>query len=532
MNMQQLPVKYILPALILFAAFLPACGGIAPENLMDHDGVVAENLGAEVNSPNDDFSMFLFSDRLYFTSNRPTAEGYIQGDDFWFTDRERVAWSKSLNYGGKVNTQRDEGAPYITSDGEWIYFVQCETEDGLGDCDLYAARMDFNGKWQEVRNLGDRINSKYWDSQPYLSPDGEYLYFSSDRPGGEGGCDIWRSKRLRSGRWGTPQNLGPEVNTGGDEKAPTLAPNGQDLFFTSTGHAGLGGHDLFMSTNVQRNKWTPARNIGRPFNSSADDMFFRLSPQEDTVYIASSRKGGQGLLDLYAVWPNPFKDSTRYTYFVKGVVFDTLTEMGISGASIRVEPADAAPMSFNANRNGRYQFRTDLKRSYTMTVSAEGYQTETVRFTVPQSLYYNEYRKSVGLAPLVKEREVIADTETSADVTVTYFEFDRSAVLPEFREELEDLYQTVLNPMQEAGTLYTITLDAHTDDMGTEEYNFNLSRRRGAAVSKVLRDMGVPLDAIRINAYGESRPADGNITDEARSKNRRVEVRIAASEKP
>ncbi len=521
-----------IPAMIATALLLSACGGIPAGQLMDHDGVVAENLGEEVNSETDDYAMFLHSDRLYFTSDRPTAEGYIQGDDLWFTDRDRVAWSRSLNYGGKVNTQRDEGAPFITADGEWIYFVMCDTEDGLGDCDIYAARMDFNGKWQEIRNLGDKVNSKYWDSQPFLSPDGEYLYFSSDRPGGEGGCDIWRSKRLRSGRWGTPRNLGEVVNSGGDEKAPTIAPNGEDLFFTSDGHPGLGGYDLYRTRNVKRNTWTPPQNIGKPFNSSYDDMFFRLTPREDTVFIASSRKGGRGELDLYAVWPNPFKDSTRYIYYVRGVVFDTLTEMGISGARLRVEPDRGAPMTITANRNGRYEFRTELARGYRITASAEGYNEERVDFTVPEFLYYNEYRKSIGLASNRPPREVEPDEVIPPDLSITYFEYDRSDVLPEFREELQDLYETDLKPMQDEGVMYTITLDAHTDDRGTEEYNYNLSRRRGAAVSRVLRDLGVPLEAIRINAYGESRPAAAETTDEARSKNRRVELRIAKESQP
>ncbi|MCB2205916.1 OmpA family protein [bacterium] len=524
---------YILSLLIATVLLLPACSGISTENLIDHDGVVAQNLGGEVNSPNDDYAMFLYRNRLYYTSNRPTAEGYIQGDDFWFTDREASLWTHSLNYGGKINTQKDEGAPYITSDGEYIYFVQCDTEDGLGDCDIYSARMDFNGKWQEIRNLGDKVNSKYWDSQPFISPDGEYLYFASDRPGGEGGCDIWRSKRLRSGKWGSPRNLGPEVNTSGDEKAPTLAPNGQDLFFTSDGHPGRGGYDLFMSSNIKRNTWSPAKNIGKPFNTSADDMFFRLSPREDTVFIASSRSGGQGMLDLYAVWPNPYKDSLRYIYHVRGVIFDTLTEMGISGAKLQIVPDNGAQMTITANRNGRYEFRTDLNRGYSMTATAEGYQSETVRIKVPEFLYYNEFRKSVGLAPLHPPREdESGDTRQPPDLSITYFEFDKSDVLPEFREELQDLYQHELLPMQEAGTSYTIELDAHTDDRGTEQYNYALSRRRGAAVSRVLRELGVPLDAIRINAYGESRPAQPGDTDQARSQNRRVELRIILDEQP
>lgn len=527
----QLRMFPIPAAALLIFVLMTACGGISPQNVMDHDGVVAENLGEEVNSPYDDYAMMLFRDRLLYTSNRPTVEGYIQGDDFWFTDREPQGWTKSLNYGGKINTDRDEGAPYITSDGEWIYFVQCDTEDGLGDCDIYAARMDYNGKWQEIHNLGDRLNSKYWDSQPYVSPDGEYLYFASDRPGGEGGTDIWRSRRMRNGRWGKPENLGPEVNTSGDEKAPTIAPNGQDLYFCSTGHSGLGGHDLFRSTNLQRNKWTPVMNIGKPFNSSGDDMFFRLTPREDTVFIASSRGGGEGSLDLYAVWPNPFKDSTRYIYWVKGVVYDTVSEMGIANARIRVEPADFAPFTVTANHNGRFEFKTDLKRSYRMTASAERYESNSVDITVPDFLYYNEYRKSIGLAPLfVKRKEDERAAEAPPDLIVAYFEYDKSDVLPEYRAKLRELYETKIQPLIDEGKTFTITLDAHTDDRGTEEYNYNLSRRRGMAVSRVLRDLGAPLEAIRVNAYGETRPAAAGEDEEAWSKNRRVEVRISMDE--
>jgi outer membrane protein OmpA-like peptidoglycan-associated protein len=521
--------------ILLIAAFsvlFTACGGIAPDLLIDHDGVVAENLGEAVNSSHDDFAMFLYQDRMYFTTNRPTYEGYIQGDDFWFSDREGNGWSKALNYGGKINTPKDEGAPFISSDGEFVYFVQCWTEDGLGDCDIYSARMDYNGKWQEITNLGDKINSKNWDSQPYISPDGEYLYFASDRNGGFGGTDIWRSKRLRSGRWAEPKNLGSEINSSGDEKAPMLAPNGIDLYFCSNGHPGLGGHDLFSSSNLKGDKWSPARNVGKPFNSTADDMFWRLTAREDTVFISSSRKGGEGGLDLYAVWPNPFKDSTRYIYYVRGVVYDTITKMGISNARIRVQPLKESAFTVETNSSGRFQFRTDLMKEYEMAVAATGYESASVSFTIPTFLYSNEYRKSVGLAPLaaIKTEAEPVDTQ-SADMTVSYFEFDKSDVLPAYREELKDLFDREIKQMIEAGTLFTVTLDAHTDDRGTEEYNINLSRRRGAAVSKFLRDLGVPLEAIRVNSYGESRPAAGNSTDEARSLNRRVELRLTGQKR-
>jgi outer membrane protein OmpA-like peptidoglycan-associated protein len=515
-----------LLAVIFFAALFSACGSIDPASVMNHEKVAAENLGENVNSTADDYGMVLFQNRLIFTSKRPTAEGYIQGDDLWFSDREGKSWSHALNYGGTINSVNDEGSLYITPDGEYVYYVQCDTEDGLGDCDIYMARMDYNGKWQDIRNLGESVNSKYWDSQPYVSPDGEYLYFASDRPGGYGGTDIWRSKRLRNGKWGKAQNLGPQINTGGDEKSPTLAPNGVDLFFSSNGHRGLGGMDLFRSILGKDDKWSPAVNIGQPFNSRSDDMFFRLSPMEDTVFIASSRSGGLGALDIWAVWPNPFKDTSRYEYWVRGVVFDTVSTMGLTASSLHVRPEQGAPFTVRPDRNGRYQFKTKLGAAYEATASAEGYESLTLRFSVPQTLYYNEYRRSFGLGkPRGAEQDTPEDV-VQRDLTIAYFEFDKSEVRAEYRRQIQEYFVATIKPLIDKGAEFGVQLDAHTDDIGTEDYNIALSRRRGAAVSAVLKASGVPLDAIRINAYGKSRPVNQNESEEARSLNRRVEIRI------
>ena len=527
--------KIILQILFtaLAATLVSACS-TSIVSVQNHQGTNAYNLGPEVNSASDDYAPYLVGDRLLYTSNRPTVEGYIQGDDFWFTDRDRREWGPSLNRGGKFNSTGDEGAAFITPDGESVFFVQCWTEDGLGDCDIYSASIDNQGKWNNVRNLGAGVNSSDWDSHPFVSPDGEYLYFSSDRSGGEGGADLWRCKRLRSGKWGKPQNLGSVINTSGDEKTPTIAPNGEDLYFSSTGHAGLGGFDLFVSKPVassRRSGWSDPVNLGTPFNSPEDDMFFRLSAREDTVFISSRREEGRGGLDLYQVYPNPFKDSLRYTYYVRGMVFDTVTEMGIANAKIDVRPAKGAPFTIRANSSGKYSFKTELSAQYEMTATAEKYTEERVQFTVPAELYYNEYRKSVGLAPLRAEKAAPVE-DTRPDLTVAYFEFDKSDVLPRFRQQLEMLVEEELKPMQESGRTFEVQLDAHTDDRGTEEYNYALSRRRGASVSKVLQELGVPLDAIRINAYGEKRPVSKETDDDSRQMNRRVEVRILANPEP
>jgi outer membrane protein OmpA-like peptidoglycan-associated protein len=518
-------VKTYLTALpvVLISLFLAAGCASGSLGIEDHAGTVAENLGPQVNTTYDDYAPEMIGNRLLFTSNRPTIEGYIQGDDFWFTDRETSAWSEALNYGGHFNTQGDEGAAFITPDGSTVFFVQCWTTDGLGDCDIYTARVDANGKWDAIRNLGVKVNSKYWDSHPYLSPDGSYLYFASNRPEGKGGSDIWRCKRLRSGKWGKAKNLGSIVNTSGDEKAPTLAPNGTDLFFSGDGHDGFGGYDLYRTYEIKR-KWKQPQNLGRPFNSAGDDMWFRLSAREDTVFIASSREDGKGKLDLYQVFPNPFKDTTRYQYFVRGAVFDTVTKMGIPGASVIVTPRAGREFRLTANRSGRFQFQTELGRAYSIEAVAKDYHKHSIEFTVPNELYYNEYRKSLGLAPIVK---TAAETELREEnLPVAYFEFDKSDLLPEYQEMLLLVIGEDIQPLLDEGSEIEIVLDAHTDDRGTEGYNYQLSRQRGASVSKFLSTHGVPLSAIQVNPHGKKLPVQPNATDEGRQKNRRVEVRI------
>ncbi|MBL0175356.1 MAG: PD40 domain-containing protein [Ignavibacteria bacterium] len=517
----------VLP--VLFLAFAAAgCGTGALKDVRSYDTAVLRNLGSEVNSTYDDFASSLLDNRLYFTSNRPTAEGYIQGDDFWFADLERGQWSQALNYGGTVNTPRDEGAPFVSADGGTIIYTQCWNEDGLGDADIYTASLDAQGKWQRIQNLGELVNTKYWDSNPTISTDGEEMFFSSDRPGGFGGTDLWVSKRLRNGKWGTAKNLGPGVNTSDDEKGPYLSPAGTELYFSSTGHPGLGGHDLFVSVRDTKKGWLPPTNIGRPFNSSADDLFFRVSALEDTVYITSNRDGGLGGYDLYAIGPNPFKDTARYTFYVSLSVTDTLTRSGIGGARVRIAREDGSVDSTITDKKGILRFRTKLGQKYTFDVSAKNYLPASKSATVPMSLSTREYRVRVGLPPILPEAP---KAETKPDHPIVYFEFDKADISDEYATDLAAWYASALQKLVEAKIDFDLELNAHTDDVGTVEYNTALSRRRGAAVSKALSGMGVPRANISVNAYGETKPVDENESEEGRKHNRRVEL-LLLSEPP
>lgn len=518
---------------VMAAALLAAgCAGSKPEI----ESVVAEpvakqppvayNLGREVNSSSDDYGADFHDGRLIFTSKRPTIEGYIQGDDMWFSDRERGGWSAALNFGGTINSELDEGSAQITDDGGSVFYVQCFTDDGLGDADIYTSVFDRRGKWQSVRNLGEPVNTKYWDSQPFVSPGGDELYFSSDRPGGYGGTDLWVSKRLRSGKWGAPRNLGPVVNTSGNEKTPTIAPNGT-LFFASDGHAGARGYDLYMSTESGKKGWTPPKRLMSPFNTSADDLFFRLSAEEDTVYISSNRDAGQGGLDIWLVTPNPYKDTTRYIYYFVGQVYDTTTTYGIKDAMLSIAGRDADTSNIRCDRSGRFRVVIRPGDVFTATASAQGYESATVRITIPDKLRYTDYTRSFGLAPLpavAEEKE--AEKSDAENPSVVLFDFDKSTLRSETRTLLDAVFKDLIAPVLAAKGDLEITLDAHTDDAGSEEYNVRLSKQRAAAVSSYLTGRGVPVSSISVNAYGESRPVDSNESDTGRQLNRRVEIRI------
>jgi len=523
---------YLLTFLVTSLAIVQqGCGVPSITNYTNYQNIVVANLGPMVNSKYDDYATDLHDDRLLFTSNRPTVEGYIQGDDFWFSDREANLWSQALNLGGAINTDSDEGSPYITPDGQSVFFVQCWSEDGLGDGDIYTASFNYKGTWQSVQNLGERVNTKYWDSHPYLSPDGTELYFASNRPGGRGGTDIWVSKRMRSGQWGAAKNLGPEINTSGDEKSPLIAPNGTDLFFASNGHPGLGGSDIFLSKNLGRKGWSAPVNIGKPFNTAAEEIFLRLSTEEDTVFISSTREGGNGGFDIYSFAPNPFKDTTRYIYYLAGVVYDTATTLGIENAVLEIKSVGYDSQTLPPLKGGRYKIKTNLGQSFELKASAPGYTTESTSVAVPTHLSFNEYRKSIGLALLPKNAEE-SPTANPKDHPIVYFDFDRAEITTQTAHALDILLTEKIKPLLDYKTTFEIRLDAYTDDYGSEEYNINLSRRRGAAVSKYLSSHGVPRSTILINAYGELQPTATNLTPEGRQENRRVEIQLNSSPAP
>ena len=263
-----------------------------------------ENMGPAVNGPDDEYMPTLSADGriLLFTRyNRATRQ-----EDFYFCRLVEDHWSKAVKMAEPVNSDQNEGSGCLSQDGRMLFFTACDRKDGAGRCDLYIAYRKGKG-WSRPQNLGPAINTGGWESQPCLSIDGQTLYFASDRKGGQGGIDIWMS-RLEEGQWTTPVNLGPTINTSGTEKCPFLSFDGQKLYFSSDGHIGMGDMDLFVSTRVNDSTWGEPVNLGYPINTSGDESSIIVSPDGRTAIFSSDKFGGQGQLDLYSfALPEPVR---------------------------------------------------------------------------------------------------------------------------------------------------------------------------------------------------------------------------------
>ncbi len=219
-------------------------------------------------------------------------------EDFFGAHRIDGKWSKAKPLDGDINTDANEGAQAISQDGQWLVFTGCNFREGFGSCDLYISYNTLDG-WSAPVNLGPRVNSESWDSAPTLSPDKRDLYFASSRSGGYGGSDIYVSHYLPNGQWSEAANLGPEVNTAGNESCPFIHADNQTLYFTSNGHLGYGGDDLFLSKKGPNNTWGKATNLGYPINTIENEGSLIIAADGKTAYYASDRSDSRGGLDIY-----------------------------------------------------------------------------------------------------------------------------------------------------------------------------------------------------------------------------------------
>ena len=476
------------------------------------------NLGKKINSFQDDYLPTISGDGLimiYTTQQTYNPLGTPTGENIFISKMINKQWTIGSNFNSQLNTENNEGMAKFAADERFMYFAGCMRSDSKGGCDIYQMRLN-NIDLLEVNPLEGNLNSDGWDSQPSISCDGMVMYFASSREGGYGGADIWRSYRLKDGTWSIAENLGPTINTPGDEESPFMASDGVTLYFSSTGHAGMGDGDIFM-TRIQQVSdtvwnWLEPYNLGYPINSPFQEVGLFVKPDGKTAYYASSRLDGEGGLDIYEfTLPEHFQPFDMV--FIEGQVKDEFTE----------EPLE---INLDIMRNGKkWEIQTDKDGWYFMCLPTQ--KAYAFQVNNPDYEYYMEaaflpaqnnaipFRFDISLIPKRRARKPASTgpTELSYDI---YFDFDNFALDDKARGQLKELVEKL-----ETESGWEVEIIGYTDDLGNVAYNQMLSEQRAKAVVTYLDNVGIKVKSIKQEGKGAVKSGD-----DGPEKNRRVEIII------
>ena len=294
---------------------------VSEKNIKEH--LTLKNLGSHINTVvSEYFPSITTSDSVLILTRR--IDNGLNEDLFGSTKKDGQ-WNTALPLTGKINTPLNEGGQKISKNGKWMVFTGCNYPEGYGSCDIYISQ-NMNGEWSQRKNMGDIINTEFWESAPCLSPDMSAIYFSSNRPGGYGGMDLYVSYLNEKGNWSLPQNLGPTINTAGDEMFPFIHFDHTTLYFTSNGWKTIGGSDIYVSKKIG-NTFSEPVNLGYPINTIDNESGLVVDASGKTAYFSSDRYGSIGGMDIYSfelpseVQAFPIK--TSETIVLKDVLFTT-----------------------------------------------------------------------------------------------------------------------------------------------------------------------------------------------------------------
>ena len=382
----------------------------AKEMIQKPANVDIVNVGENVNTPFHEYAPLVYGaeTELFFTSRREGTTGGGKDpygnyfEDVYVSKKDHGQWQKPIQLNPNVNTTTNDACVGISADGQILYIFR--TNDDLVSGDLLESRVETGG-WGEPKKLGSQINSDHVESSACISNDERVLYFSSNRPGGFGGKDLYRVVKLPTGEWSLPQNLGPTINTAGDEDAPFIHVDDKTLYFSSNGHKSIGGFDIYESQLNDNGLWSQPLNMGYPVNTVSNDMNFVMSPDKQNGYYSSAQAGGYGGQDIYVI---NFKLYAQVLSVVKGSV--------ISGAGGSI-PLDAKITLIDGktrnvqgiyktnDKTGKFIMVISPEKDYTMVVEAEGYHTysKQVSFNA-ESLFANQISE-INLIPTTEVAE-------------------------------------------------------------------------------------------------------------------------------
>ncbi len=492
--------------------------------------------GLSINSENAEYSPYFFNNELYFATARESSlfERYDQP----FSDIYKVKISKldaqenSLNkLPATINSAEvNEGSIAFSPDGNTMIFAKGNPNDKKGrrSVDLFITTKK-NGKWSTPVSMPIN-NANAWDSSPSFNQSGQTVYFASDRPGGYGGSDIYRATLNARGRWADVTNMGEAINTAGDEMFPYVAPDNK-LYFASDGHAGFGMLDLFAAEN--KGGVVTIKNLGPSFNSPSDDFGLVYSDYPFEGFFTSNREGGVGGDDLYSFVDNS-SDLKTITYALKGTTYQRNPDstQAILG-DVRVKLLDENGEIVDdvlSSRAGSYSFPVEAEKEYTLIGERDGYFRARKIFTtigegIPQDELverFNEkiFEEDVTLDPIVLDAAIVLDN--------IYYDLNSAEIRSDAAVELDKLVQLLVDNPE-----IKIELSSHTDARADDDFNQQLSQRRAQSAVDYIASKGIDASRLVAKGYGESQLINGctndridQCTEEEHQQNRRTEFKV------
>ena len=444
------------------------------------------------NSRRQDYSPMLFGDKyeqLYFTSTRNEAKGdelsgitgAKAGDIFLSEKDDKGKWSTPKAIESALNTEADEGTPAFSVDGREMYITQCLTDPSNPRYAQISVSNRSDAAWGKANKLEISRDTLSSFAHPAVSPDGNWLYFTSDMPGGKGGLDIWRV-RLTGGTTGGVENLGEPINTPGDEEFPTFRPNG-DLYFSSNGHGGLGGLDIFIA-KVGNDRRYHLEHPGYPLNSQGDDFGMTFEGIHNRGFFSSNRGDGRGWDHIYSF------ELPEIIQTVKGWVYE-MDGYELPAAQIFMVGDDGTNKKLAVKGDGSFEQEIKPGVNYIFLATCNGYLNHKEEIKVGNVDDSKVYTLQFALAGI--NVPVLIDN--------IFYDFDKATLRPESEKALDAL----VNLLKENPNV-TIELSAHTDYLGSADYNKRLSQRRADAVVAYLTAHGIVRDRLTPVGYGKERP--------------------------
>lgn len=479
---------------------------IAQKNVPE---ITIQNMGDSINSAASEYfptvsiqdSLFLFMRRLN-----------LSREDIYSSNMGAGGFSAAQPLSDTLNFAAKKGSMSLSADLQTLYYAADYAEQGYGRYDLYKVQRTPWG-WSKPKNLGQRINSDYWDSAPSIAPDGNSIYFASNRPEGYGGIDIYVAYKNEKGYWEDAINLGPTINTKGDDQTPFIHADNQSLYFSSNGHPGFGGADFYVARKKIDGSWTRPLNLGYPINTFDNEGSIAVASNGVSAYIASDRADSRGELDIYKI---TLAENTRAhkTWYIKGEIIDAKSKKTIAADVNIVDPASGYPLlEMQVDSMGKFLLALPYFDSLGLKIMSKDhdYITRILPIDSVKAMAGNTF--SFALTPIEKVFTKIFNQ--------VYFESSSAKLQSISSVELDALASYLMNTKNA-----TILIEGHTDNTGTVAQNNLLSLHRAESILQYLVSKGIRSNRIQAKGLGSSMPIADNTTAAGRAKNRRTSFTI------